>query len=275
MYVTITDESNNVLFFDYAPFVWNSGTYSGTIRLHVSSDPSCVSNSWFYFTMNCLTCLCNPPVAEPTLACWETAVLNSSTCQWEISGTQPEAPTNLACYETASFDENTCSWVVSGTAPVATISSSTGNTLNCSNPSTVLTATGGSTVWTQAGVFFGTANPILVTYFTSGSITYGVTVTDANGCTASTDIVITMEEPSAPTNLACYETATFNYNSCQWEASGVQPEAPTNLACYESASFDDNTCEWVVSGNTNGSWLCSRGVHIVLVCLSLHYQRSL
>jgi hypothetical protein len=304
-YLILTDNSNNILYSGYAPFEWNAGAYSGIIHVHPFQDDNCTQIYDFQMDVYCLTCLCDPAVVEPIVACWETAILNNSTCTWEISGTQPDAPTNLACWEmasfdevtcswivsgtqpeapsnlacwetasfdevtcswvvsgtqpeapsnlacweTASFDEVTCSWVVSGTAPVATISSSTGTTLNCSNPFTALEATGGSTVWTQEGAFFGTANPILVTYFTSGSITYGVTVTDANGCTASTDIVITMEDPSpAPTNLACYETATFDYNSCGWVVSGTQPEAPTGIACYETAAFDDVTCAWVVSG---------------------------
>ena len=130
------------------------------------------------------------------------------------------------------------SFTVDITAPIATLTSSNGTILNCSNPFTILEATGGATVWTQQGVFFGTANPILVTYFTSGPITYGVTVTDGNGCSASTEIVITMDNPPAqPTNLACYETATFDYGLCQWEVSGTQP-IPSFIAVGPYCSGD-------------------------------------
>jgi hypothetical protein len=53
----------------------------------------------------------------PTLACYETASFNTTTCSWDVSGTQPAAPTGLACYETATFNTSSCSWVVSGTEP--------------------------------------------------------------------------------------------------------------------------------------------------------------
>ncbi len=39
-----------------------------------------------------------------TLACYETATFNSSTCVWDVTGTQPSAPTGLACYETSNFN---------------------------------------------------------------------------------------------------------------------------------------------------------------------------
>ena len=115
VFVTITDESNNVLFFDYAPFTWNSGSFSGTIRIHTADNPSCAV-TYYYMYAQCLTCLCNPG-PQPSISCWETAVLNSSTCTWVVSGTQPAAPTNLSCWQTATFNNASCSWVISGTQP--------------------------------------------------------------------------------------------------------------------------------------------------------------
>jgi len=70
----------------------------------------------------------------------------------------------------------------------------------------------------------------------------------------------------APTGLACWQTATFNnqtctyditgtqpvqptttFTNCAWVLSGTQPVQPT-LACYETAAFNTGTCAWVVSG---------------------------
>ena len=56
-----------------------SGTYTGT-------------------TTNCVTeqlvlTITSPP-AQPSLACYETAVLNTTTCTWDITGTQPPMPTS-------------------------------------------------------------------------------------------------------------------------------------------------------------------------------------
>tara|TARA_B100001059_G_C17838945_1_gene590468 strand:+ start:3242 stop:5125 length:1884 start_codon:yes stop_codon:yes gene_type:complete len=56
-----------------------------------------------------------PPV--PTLACWETATVNNTTCLWDIVGTQPIHPI-VACWETAIFNAATCAWEVSGTQPL-------------------------------------------------------------------------------------------------------------------------------------------------------------
>ena len=45
----------------------------------------------------------------PTLECWETAAINTSTCMWEVSGIQPTPP-NIECWETAMFNNTTCMW---------------------------------------------------------------------------------------------------------------------------------------------------------------------
>ena len=57
---------------------------------------------------------------------------------------------------------------------------------------------------------------------------------------------ITGEQPVEP-ETACYETATFNDQLCQWEITGEQPIEP-NTACYETAIFNSQTCLWEVSG---------------------------
>ncbi|MDC0231655.1 SprB repeat-containing protein, partial [Aureispira] len=62
---------------------------------------------------------CNYGPAQPTLACYETAAFNTTTCVWDVSGTQPTAPTGLACYESSAWNGTTCVWDVSGTQPTA------------------------------------------------------------------------------------------------------------------------------------------------------------
>ncbi|WP_438839284.1 gliding motility-associated C-terminal domain-containing protein, partial [Flavobacterium macrobrachii] len=72
--------------------------------------------------------------AQPTLACYETATFNTTSCQWDVTGTQPTQPT-LACYETATFNTTTCQWDVTGTQPVqptlACYETATFNTTTC------------------------------------------------------------------------------------------------------------------------------------------------
>ena len=58
--------------------------------------------------------------AQPTLACYQTAVFNTATCSWDVTGTQPAEPTTaLACYQTRTFNGavGVCAWEVSGTQP--------------------------------------------------------------------------------------------------------------------------------------------------------------
>jgi hypothetical protein len=72
---------------------------------------------------------------QPTLACYETAIFNTTSCTWVVSGTQAAQPT-LACYQTATFNTTTCSWNVSGSQPLAPSNllswqTATFNTVSC------------------------------------------------------------------------------------------------------------------------------------------------
>ena len=74
--------------------------------------------------------------AQPIHACYQTAVLDTATCSWIVSGTQPTQPTGLECYQTlGSFNTSSCSWDVTGTQPVqptlACYETATFNTTTC------------------------------------------------------------------------------------------------------------------------------------------------
>jgi hypothetical protein len=58
---------------------------------------------------------------------------------------------------------------------------------------------------------------------------------------------ITGTQPVQPTT-ACYQTATFNSTTCAWVLTGTQAEAPTGLSCWQTATFNSSTCAWVTSG---------------------------
>lgn len=60
------------------------------------------------------------------------------------------------------------------------------------------------------------------------------------------DWVVSGTQPVQPAT-ECWETATFNNTTCAWEVTGTQPAQPT-LECWESAIFNDVTCSWEVSG---------------------------
>jgi hypothetical protein len=202
--------------------------------------------------------------SQPTLACYQTATFNTTTCSWDLSGTQAAAPTGLACYETATFNNITCVWDVSGTqatAPTVACYETLGsfNTATCS--------------WDVTGT--QPLQPVLACYeiaaFNTTSCTWVVIGTQPAqptlACyettsfnTTSCTWLVSGTQPVQPA-LACYETATFNTTSCTWDVTGAQAPAPTGLACYETATFNTTSCSWIVSGSqtTNTTTISSSG----------------
>jgi hypothetical protein len=149
------------------------------------------------------------------------ATFNTTSCAWDVSGTQPTQPT-LSCYQIASFNTTTCLWDVSGTQATAP-------TLSCYEMATFNTT---SCAWDVSGT--QAAQPALSCYQTA-SFNTTTCLWDVSGIQAT-----------APT-VSCYEIATFNTTSCAWDVSGTQPTQPT-LSCYQTASFNTITCVWDVSG---------------------------
>ena len=169
---------------------------------------------------------CVFPPSQPSLACYETATLNSSTCQWEVSGTQPSEPTGLACYETATFNSSTCQWEVSGTQP----SEPTG--LACYETATFNSST---CQWDVSGT--QPSEPI-------GLACYEIAT--FNSATCSWDVTGT--QPPVPTGLDCYETANFNDSTCSWVVTGTPPAAPQVVNCWDSYVFNTDSCAWLNDG---------------------------
>jgi hypothetical protein len=96
-------------------FVWYNNTYTTSATpTHTFTN---VSGCDSVVTLN-LTI--TPQPSMPTLACYETATLNTTTCSWDVTGTIPTTPL-LACYQTASFNTTTCAWVVTGSQAAAIV----------------------------------------------------------------------------------------------------------------------------------------------------------
>lgn len=106
-------------------------------------------------------------------------------------------------------------------APTASVSSSVANnTLTCTTTSILLSANGnGSYNWGQAGTSLGTSGTLSIT--TPG--TYTLTVTAANGCTATSSVVITqnIQNPSATiSNIPNTNTLTCSTTNIALTANG-------------------------------------------------------
>ncbi len=174
------------------------------------------------------TYLANITVAPilPALECWETATFNSSICDWEISGNQPDEPTGLECWEIATFNDAICDWEITGTQPLEPTN------LEC---------------WEVA-----TFNDVICAWEITG--TEPLEPTDLECWETATfnesicDWEITGTAPVEPTDLECWETAIFNDAICTWEITGTEPLEPTDLECWETASFNETSCAWEITG---------------------------
>jgi hypothetical protein len=191
------------------------------------------------------------------------------TFDWSDLNTPPEpiSRANLApgTYSLTVTASNGCTATYSATltAPLA-LTQSVGNTpatCGLSNGALAVTAQGG----TGALVFDwadlpGTSNPQNRTGLSAGS--YGLTITDANGCTVTwSGSIAQMGGPTATSsvvNVACFGNATGNiqlttnsgtapylYN---WAdiSSGVEPEDRANLVAgtYSVTITDVSACTW-------------------------------
>jgi hypothetical protein len=110
--VTVTDGTNNYSATSASPVsipVSPSVTSTYTILSVTGGGGTCTENS------GTATVTLTPIPEEPTgLSCWQIANLNTSTCLWDVSGTQAQAPTGLSCWQTTAFNTATCTWDVSG-----------------------------------------------------------------------------------------------------------------------------------------------------------------
>jgi hypothetical protein len=202
-----------------------SGTYSSAtscqtsyLILSVTPQPAYPSGLACYqtATLNSNTCqweVTGTQPAQPSIACYETATFNNTTCQWDVTGTQPSAPTGLACWQSATFNNTTCQWGISGTAPAATVTILDSVACKGGTAQLLITATGGTAPYTGDGVVIANAG------------TWNYTITDANGCTA-TSAGILVTEPSLLSVSVVATGTTCNANNGQVAASasgGVSP----------------------------------------------------
>ncbi len=92
----------------------NTTTY---YRAKVAQSAANVNNSSCNVVSEVFEVVVTDLGVAPTLACWEAATINTTTCSWDITGTQPIAPTGLACWESATFNTVNCSWDIAGVQP--------------------------------------------------------------------------------------------------------------------------------------------------------------
>jgi hypothetical protein len=69
---------------------WSNGATTQSITVTTSGNYSVsVSNGSCSLTSNIISVNTSPIPQQPTTACYETATFNTSTCQWDVTGSQP------------------------------------------------------------------------------------------------------------------------------------------------------------------------------------------
>ncbi|MFM7015371.1 MAG: MopE-related protein, partial [Bacteroidota bacterium] len=235
--------------------------------------------------------------SQPSINCYETATWNSSTCQWDIIGTQPVQPT-LACYETATFNDSTCQWDVTG-------SPNTPDTTTVSTCSSYTWAINGS-VYTSSGTYTYTLAcqehllNLIITPSTSNTSTAsacdsytwsvnGQTYTQSgsyssvNGChTEILSLTITPSTSNTSTASAC-DSYTWSVNGQTYTQSGTYSSVngchteilSLTITSSSSNTTTDSACDnytWSVDGQTytqSGTYSSVNGCHTEILSLTI------
>ncbi|HRO74517.1 MAG TPA: PKD domain-containing protein, partial [Crocinitomicaceae bacterium] len=185
-------------------------------------------------TWNSTTCAWDvtgtqPPA--PTVACYETATWNSTTCAWDVTGTQPTAPT-VACYETATWNATTCQYDVTGTQPIPTFNAIAPI---CSGATLTLPTTSNEGI---TGTWSPAVNNTATTTYTftpdagecAGMQTMTVTVSQTPSFTSATSKTICSGESTNLALTASPSSATFTWTAnAQSGVSGASSGSGTAI----------------------------------------------
>jgi len=135
----------------------------------------------------------------------------NSDCQTTINYDEP-----ICCIDADAGEDNSTNVCVGTTVDLSTLVSVAGGT------------------FTDPGVTGGLSGSNFNTTGLSGSYNLIYTVTANDPCLDDTaTITVNVDNPTEPTNLECWETATFDNTSCQWVVTGEQDAMPT-IECWET-----------------------------------------
>ena len=232
--------------------VSNSGTYTVT----VSNATGCTGTAALTVTVPAL------PQAQisgggnvcPGQAATLTATAGFVNYQWSGSETTPDITTAITgLYTVTVTDNDGCTTTANATVgnypqPAVAI---TGNPQICSGSTTTLSASAGFNTYQWSN---GVSTPIITVDSVSN---YGVTITDANGCTANSNFATTLVPPVSPAITVqpyqCTGTLTLDagagFNTYNWSASGEtnQTVSVSNSATYTVTVSDVAGCTGTAS----------------------------
>ncbi len=222
------------------PSISVSPNQTTSYSVTVTAANSCTATASATITVNPIP---NAAINGPTTICSGlSATLTAgggNSYAWSNGGTTTAitvSPTSTTTYTVTVTGTGNCTASASQTisvqsAPTATIS---GNTTICNGESTTLTANGGNTYEWSNGA---TSASIIVS--PTSNTTYTVTVSIGANCTASESITVTVNQPSALTQL----TETICQGSSYTFDGNTLTQANTYTATFTNAAGCDSTVE--------------------------------
>ena len=226
------------------PYIWNgiscaaAGSYTKVFA--AGNSVGCDSTAYLSLTVN--TTPSTPAFTQVAAICVGGSFTLPTTSNNGISGSWAPSVNNQAT-TTYTFTPN-AGQCVSSTVVTMTVTVNQPVTPNFNQIATVCYGANINLPNTSNNGITGTWSPAI-----NNQATTTYTFTPATGsCATTTTMTVTVTPQSpAPTGLQCYQTATWNPATCQWDVTGTQPVQPTT-ACYQTATFNTTTCSWVLTG---------------------------
>ncbi|AEH01910.1 peptidase M14 carboxypeptidase A [Lacinutrix sp. 5H-3-7-4] len=194
---------------------------------------------------------------EPTATnCWDDYQFDTTSCTWVNQGSQPTEPTATNCWDDYQFDTTSCSWVNQGSQPTEPTATNCWDdyqfdTTSCTwvNQGSQPTEPTATNCWDDYQ--FDTTS---CSWVNQGSQPTEPTATncwdDYQFDTTSCSWVNQGSQPTEPTATNCWDDYQFDTTSCSWVNQGSQPTEPAT-ECYETATFNNNTCMWEVEATSS------------------------
>jgi gliding motility-associated-like protein len=192
---------------------------------------------------------------QPTIACYQTATFNTSTCSWDVTGTQPTQPTATNCWDNYQFNTTSCTWVNNGSQPTQPTATNCWdnyqfNTTSCSwvNNGSQPTQPTATNCWDNYQF-----NTTSCSWVNNGSQPTQPTATNCwdnyQFNTTSCTWVNNGSQSTQPAATNCWDNYQFNTTSCTWVNNGSQPTQPTATNCWDNYQFNTTSCSWVNNGS--------------------------
>jgi surface protein len=198
-------------------------TITTTYTVTITGTNGCTATNNLILTVDNILPLANAG-SDVTITCTTpTAVLAASggaSYVWNNGATQNGivSPATTTTYTVTATGANGCTATdnvivtVNKTTPLVNAGSDV--TITCTTPTTVLAASGGASyVWHNSVTQNGTVSPATTT-------TYTVTATGANGCTATDEIIVTVDKTAPLANAGPDVTITCTTPNTVLAASG-------------------------------------------------------